>query len=241
LYKETHLRSILKTISWRFWATLTTTILVFVFIGEIGLAVSIGLVEVVIKMLIYFLHERAWGAIKFGRVEIKPMVIWITGLARSGKSDIGEKLTAMLKKKGLKAEHLDGHSIRNLFPETGYTRQEVNEHIKRVGFLAKKLEEQGVFVVASFLSPYEESREFVRQIVDGYFEVHISTPVEVCEARDVKGIYKKARQENLPNFPGVTAAYDLPKNPDLKIDTTSSTTEDAANKIFISLNGRIKL
>ncbi|MBZ0180205.1 MAG: adenylyl-sulfate kinase [Melioribacteraceae bacterium] len=241
MYKETHLRSILKTISWRFWATLTTTVLVFIFIGEIGLAVSIGLVEVVIKMLIYFLHERAWGAIKFGRVEIKPMVIWITGLARSGKSEIGEKLTALLKKKGLKAEHLDGHTIRNLFPETGFSRQEVNEHIKRVGLLAKKLEEQGVFVVASFLSPYKESREFVRKLVDGYYEVHISTPVEVCEARDDKGIYKKARQENLPNFPGVTVKYDLPEKPDLEIDTTSLSTDDAADKIFVNLDGRIKL
>ena len=190
MYKETNTRSLAKTISWRILATLTTITLVYIFIGDATIAFSVGGIEVILKMLIYFLHERGWDKIKFGRKEIKPMVVWITGLTRSGKSEIGRILAEMLKDKGHKVEHLDGHTIREVISGTGYSRKEVNDHIKRVGYLAKKLEEQGVIVVASFLSPFRESREFVSELVDNYNEVYISTPMEVCASRDNKGIYK---------------------------------------------------
>lgn len=150
MYKETKLRTILKTISWRFWATLTTTALVFLFIGEPEVALSIGAIEVFLKMLIYFFHERTWAKIKFGKSEIEPFVVWLTGLSRSGKTEIGEILSKKLNKFGLKVQHLDGHNIRTIFTETGFTKIQVNEHIKRVGYLASILEKQGVFVIASF-------------------------------------------------------------------------------------------
>ena len=92
-------------------------------------------------------------------------------------------------------EHLDGHTIRHLFPETGFTREDVNEHIKRVGYLAKKLEEQGVFVVASFVSPFRESRDFVRSITTNFHEVHISTPLEhLHKERHIRSYTKKHRK-----------------------------------------------
>ncbi|MDA3862225.1 MAG: adenylyl-sulfate kinase [Melioribacteraceae bacterium] len=232
MYRETNLRSIVKTISWRVLATATTIALVYVFIGDVSVALSVGGIEVFLKMLIYFLHERGWDKIKFGRKEIKPIVIWITGLSRSGKSEIGKSLTKLLKEKGHKAEHLDGHIIREVIPGTGHSRLEVNEHIKRVGYLAKKLEEQGVIVVASFLSPYKESREFVSHLVENYKEVYISTPMEVCAARDDKGIYKKALNGEIKDFPGVTVEYEVIENPMLEIDTSNISTNEAAEMIL---------
>lgn len=232
MFKETKTRSIVKTLSWRVVATLTTIALVYIFVGDTTIAFTVGGIEVILKMLVYFIHERVWDKLKFGKHEIKPFVIWLTGFPRSGKSAIGRYLTNQLKAKGLKVEHLDGHYVRDLFPQTGFTRDEVNLHIERVGYLASRLENQGVFVVATFLSPYEESREFVRNNCKNFFEVHISTPIDVCEANDDKGIYTKARNGEVKNFPGISANYEHPKNPDLKIDTTNISHKEAAIKIF---------
>lgn len=236
---ETKLRSVVKTLSWRILATLTTVLLVYIFVGDTTIAFSIGGIEVFLKMLIYFFHERTWNNIKFGRREIKPLVVWITGLSCSGKIGIGQALTETLRQHGYKSEHLDGHSIRNLFPETGYKRSDVNRHIKKVGYLARKLEEQGVVVVATFLSPYRESREFVQEMVENYFEVYISTPVAVCAARDDKGIYKKAEAGLIENFPGVNVEYEVPTNPEMVVDTSNIDQNEAAEKIFSILKKRL--
>jgi len=232
MYKETKIRSVVKTISWRILATVTTISLVYIFIGDTTIAFTVGGIEVFLKMLIYFFHERVWDKLKFGRHEIQPFVVWLTGLARSGKSAIGKELATMLMEKGLKVEHLDGHSVRDLFPQTGFSKNEVNQHIERVGYLASKLENQGVFVVASFLSPFKESREFVKNNSKNFVEVHISTPVEVCEKNDDKGIYKKARMGEVENFPGINVDYETPINPDITIDTTNISNTEAADKIF---------
>lgn len=232
MYKETKTRSIVKTISWRILATLTTVVLVYIFIGDTTIAFTVGGIEVILKMLVYFVHERIWDKLKFGRHEIQPFVVWLTGYARSGKSEIGKNLVKLLKEKGLKVEHLDGHSVRDLFPQTGFTRDEVNLHIERVGFLSSKLESQGVFVVASFLSPFEESREFVRKICKNFVEVHVSTPVKYCEENDNKGIYAKARSGEIQNFPGINVEYENPIKPTLSVDTSKITVHEAADKIF---------
>ncbi len=239
MFKESKLRSIIKSLSWRLLATMTTILIVYIFVGDTKIAFSIGGIEVFLKMLIYFIHERLWEKIRFGRRKIKPLVIWITGLSRSGKSGIGRLLTEKLRHQGYKAEHLDGHSIRNLFPETGYNHKEVNRHIKRVGFLARKLEEQGVVVVATFLSPYAESREFVRELTARYFEVYISTPASVCAARDQKGVYSRAAAGTLENFPGVNSEYEIPKQPDLIIDTSVASQEEAATIIFSTIKKKL--
>ena len=239
MFKESKLRSIIKSLSWRLLATLTTILIVYIFVGDPKIAFSIGGIEIFLKMLVYFIHERLWEKIRFGRREIRPLVIWITGLSRSGKSGIGRALTEKLRGQGFKAEHLDGHSIRDLFPETGYKREDVNRHIKRVGFLARKLEEQGVVVVATFLSPYEESRKFVRKIPNRYFEVYISTSAAVCAARDQKGVYARATAGELENFPGVNSEYEAPQNPDLIIDTSETGQEEAAAIIFSKIRKKL--
>ncbi len=232
MYIEKKRRSVLKTISWRIWATLTTAALVFLFVGEVKIALTIGGLEVVIKMILYFLHERWWNTIKYGKKEIEPKVIWFTGLSGSGKSTLSEALYEKLKDKGLKVEHLDGDSIRDIFPKTGFSKDERNRHIRRVGFLASKLEQNGVIVIASFISPYQETRNFVRGLCENFIEVYVSTPLEECERRDVKGLYARARKGEITQFTGIDDPYELPVNPEISIDTTNISVEEALNEII---------
>ncbi len=116
----------------------------------------------------------------------EPCVVWFTGLSGAGKTTLAEKLAAYLKNSGEKCELLDGDTVRNIFPQTGFTKKERDEHVKRMGFLASMLERNGVTVLASFISPYRESRDFVRKMCRNFVEVYVSTSLEVCEKRDVK-------------------------------------------------------
>lgn len=235
MFKESNSRSVLKTISWRFWATLTTAALVFAFTGKIEIALAIGGIEVVLKLILYFFHERAWNKIPFGRKEIQPSVIWLTGLSGAGKSAIGEEVYKKIKAKGYKVEHLDGDKVRDIFPKTGFSKEERNRHIKRVGFLASMLEKNNVFVVASFISPYKESREFVRKLCSNYKEVHIATPLEVCEQRDVKGLYAKARAGEIKEFTGINDPYEEPENADIVVDTSNQSIEESVGEVMNGL------
>ena len=229
---ESRSRSIAKTFSWRFVATLITMIVAWYITGEPKNALAIGIADTLIKLFGFYFHERAWNKIKFGKREINPAVIWLTGYVRCGKSEIAKILTQKLIDSELKAEHLDGHNIRHLFPQTGFSPDEVNEHIERVGYLASKLENQGIFVVASFVSPYRLSRNWVRDLCGNFFEIHISTPIEVCEERDNSGLYQKAREGKVNYLPGITGDYEKPENPSLTLNNADISPDEAADKIF---------
>ncbi len=235
MFQESNGRSIIKTISWRFWATLTTAALVFAFTGKIEIALAIGGIEVLLKLLLYFFHERAWNKIPFGRKEFQPSVIWLTGLSGAGKSAIGEEVYKKIKAKGLKVEHLDGDKVRDIFPKTGFSKEERNRHVERVGFLASMLEKNGVFVVASFISPYKESREFVRGLCRSFNEVHISTPLDVCEQRDVKGLYAKARAGEISQFTGIDDPYEEPENAEITVDTSNQSLKESVGVVMKDL------
>lgn len=169
---------------------------------------------------------------------LKPTVLWFTGLSGSGKSTISEKVYARLKDEGYKVEHLDGDAVREVFPSTGFSKEERDNHVKKVGFIASLLQKHGVFVVASFISPYQDARDFVRERCQDFTEVYISTPLEVCEARDVKGLYEKARKGEIDNFTGISDPYEPPENPELDIDTTDITPEEGVQMVFNYLRGR---
>lgn len=160
------------------------------------------------------------------------MVIWLTGLSASGKTTIGGVLSENLKILGHRVEHLDGDIVRKMFPGTGFTREERDRHIKRIGYLSAMLEKHDVFVIASFISPYREARAFVRSLCNNFIEVYISTPLEECEKRDPKGLYKKARTGEITNFTGIDDPYEVPENPEIEIDTTGISVEDAVNRIL---------
>jgi adenylylsulfate kinase len=217
---ETRGRSLVKAASYRFFGTLTTIAIVFATTGKLALSIGAGLFDMIAKIGLYFAHERAWSALPFGRREIHPGVLWFTGFSGSGKSTLATRICAELERRGLKVEYLDGDAIRHLFPKTGFSKAERDEHIRRVGHLAASLEKHGVFVVASFVSPYAESRAFVRGLCRRFVEIHMSAPLEACEKRDAKGLYAKARRGEIKNFTGVDDPYEAPAAPELALDAS---------------------
>ena len=238
IYYESRRRSILKAISWRVWATLTTIALVFLFTGRWKIAAAIGGVEVVAKLVLYFIHERVWDRITWGKRELSPFVLWFTGLPSSGKSTLGDEVAEQLKRRGIKTERLDGDVVRGIFPKTGFSREERNMHIKRIGFLCSILEKNGVCPVASFVSPYRESRDFVRNLTRNFIEIYVAAPLEECEKRDVKGLYKKARAGEIKQFTGIDDPYEPPPDPELTIETHKETVKDSARKVIDYLKKR---
>ncbi len=165
----------------------------------------------------------------------KGFTVWFTGLSGSGKSTVSESVTQELRKMNLRVEHLDGDTVRDIFPQTGFSKEARNQHIQRVGFLASKLAQNGVFVTASFISPYRESREFVRKLCPKFIEIHVATPVEECERRDRKGLYAKARRGEIQNFTGVNDPYEPPEDAEIKVDTSEETPEESHDKIIRTL------
>jgi adenylyl-sulfate kinase len=163
-------------------------------------------------------------------------VVWLTGLSGAGKSTIAERVCGELRERGLRVEHLDGDAVRDVFP-TGFTRVERNEHNRRMAFLAGRLEHHGVIVVASFVSPYLESRAYARTIARRFIEVHVSTPLEECERRDVKGLYAKARRGELRQFTGIDDPYEPPVSPELTIDASKVSVDEASRRILDWLEG----
>lgn len=240
MYKDSHLRSCIKAFSWRLTATLTTAALVFLFTGEMKLAFAIGSVDFFVKIAIYFAHEKIWDTFHFGKKSSESFVVWFTGLSGSGKTTLSKKILEHLESKRLKTDYLDGDKIRSILPAMGFSREARDQHIQKVGFLASMLEKNGVIAVCSFVSPYEEARQFVRGLCNNFVEVHVSTPLEVCEKRDIKGLYAKARRGEIKNFTGIDDPYEMPSNPELTIDTSNMELDTAAQLVIDYLEKRFK-
>ena len=146
-------------------------------------------------------------------------VLWFTGLSGSGKSTIAVRVHEELVRRGVEVEYIDGDALREVFPNTGFTRAEREEHLRRTGYMASRLAEHGVTVVASFVSPYRESRDFIRRLSRNFVEIYVATPLEECERRDVKGLYARARRGEIRNFTGIDDPYEPPERPELTLDT----------------------
>ena len=227
MFRERKTRSIVKTISWRIIATTAITLIVFILSRELKLALAIGGVEAIVKTALYFFHERAWDKINFGRKSLKPFVLWFTGLSGSGKSTLADKVFKYLEKRNIKVERLDGDVVRSVFPQTGFSKEERDKHIRRIGFLTSLLERNGIVVVSSFISPYREARQFVRSNCVHFIEVYVKASVDECERRDAKGLYKKARTGEISNFTGISDPYEEPENPEIIIDTNIQTIDES--------------
>jgi len=155
------------------------------------------------------------------------VVYWLTGLPASGKTALADRLYEYLKMKGLKVERLDGDALRTMFPETGFSREDRNRHVRRAGEYAAKFEKEGAIVVASLISPYRESRAYVRSLCSYFIEVYVKASLETCERRDPKGLYKKARAGEIKNFTGIDDPYEVPESPDSVIPTDGLTLEQS--------------
>jgi adenylylsulfate kinase len=235
MFRESHGRSIAKALSWRLAGSAATVLLVLVFTRRLSLSLAVGGIEFFGKIVLFWLHERVWDRLPFGKREVRPAVVWFTGLSGSGKSTLAGWVTDSLRRRGYRVEYLDGDAVRAVFPQTGFSRQDRVEHLRRIGFLAGTLERQGVFVIASFVSPYEEARRVVREQCQSFIEVYVNTPLEVCERRDVKGLYAKARRGEIAQFTGVTDPYEPPERPDITLDTSVLSVDDAGGRVLAHL------
>jgi adenylylsulfate kinase len=159
-------------------------------------------------------------------------VLWFTGLSGSGKSTIAVRVVDELKQQGQAVEYIDGDALREVFPSTGFTRPEREEHLRRTGYMASRLAAHGTTVVASLVSPYRDSREFIRKLCPGFVEIYVSTPLDECERRDVKGLYTRARRGDIRNFTGIDDPYEPPEHPELTLDTRVLSVEQCVSKVL---------
>lgn len=231
MYKETNTRSIAKGFSWRFFATSVTVIIVYLFFGRLDLAIAAGVIETISKVLLYYAHERIWQRILWGKKKIEPFNLWFTGLPLSGKSTIADLVFEKLKKYHIPIERIDSKDIRDLIPDIGYSRDDRNRHMHRIGHLIKTLQNNSISTVASFVSPYRESRKAIRKMVKNNVVVYVKANIETCKARDYKGVYAKALRGELQNFSGVNDVYEEPIRAEITIDTDTMETEEAAELI----------
>ncbi len=160
-------------------------------------------------------------------------VLWLTGLSGSGKSTVAGVLARHLLDRGQRVEILDGDEVRtNLCQELGFSREDRDTNIARIGYVAGKLAKHGVVVVVAAISPYREARDRVRASVTNFVEVHVAAPVETCAARDVKGLYAKAMAGVIENFTGVSDPYEAPLQPEVVLHTEHETVDQSAAKVL---------
>jgi adenylylsulfate kinase len=162
-------------------------------------------------------------------------VLWFTGLSGSGKSTIGHRVERMLIERGAFAYVLDGDNVRHgLNSDLGFAAEDRVENIRRIGEVARLFADAGALVLSAFISPYRKDRDRVRGLMSPgeFIEVFVDTPLEICEARDPKGLYKKARAGEISNFTGLDAPYEVPENPEVHLQTANLSVDAAAAQVI---------
>lgn len=164
----------------------------------------------------------------------KSPVIWLTGLSGSGKTTIANNLELTLFNMGVKTCLLDGDNVRmGMNSDLGFSQEDRNENIRRIAEMSKITSESGNLTITSFISPFEDYRELAKKIIgEDFIEVYLSTPLSVCESRDPKGLYKKARLGEIKSFTGIDSPYDIPKNPNITIPTHEINLKESTNVLL---------
>jgi adenylyl-sulfate kinase len=166
----------------------------------------------------------------------KGFTLWFTGLSGSGKTTLALAVEGVLRQRGLKVEMLDGDVVRtNLSEGLGFSKEDRDTNIKRIGFVCKLLTQNGVAAIGSAISPYREVRDFIRQDIGDFVEVYCQCPLEILVERDVKGLYKKALAGEIANFTGVSDPYEEPLHPEVMVDTGTESPEQSLAKIVSKL------
>ena len=171
----------------------------------------------------------------------KSMVLWFTGLSGSGKTSISRKLEERLLKRGIRTYLLDGDNIRTgLNRDLGFSEKDREENIRRIGEVSRLFVEAGMVVLTAFISPYRKDRWYARSLVgpDEFIEIYVRCPLEVCEKRDVKGLYRMARTGAVGQFTGISDPYEEPENPEIVFDTDKTTVNQCVEVILEELEKR---
>lgn len=164
----------------------------------------------------------------------RSFILWFTGLSGSGKSTLAHRVEEELFEMGIHTYVLDGDNIRSgLNRDLGFSEEDRKENIRRIGEVAKLFVDAGIVVLTAFISPYRRDRNFVRSLVNegDFIEIYVKCPLEVCEKRDPKGLYKKAKLGIIKNFTGIDAPYEEPINPEIVVETDRQSIEECVNKI----------
>ena len=167
------------------------------------------------------------------------VTVWFTGLSGAGKSTLAEALAPELVALGKRVELLDGDAVRTYLSKgLGFSREDRDTNVRRIGWVAQLLTRNGVFVITAAISPYREAREWCRESIRDFVEVHVSTPLEVCAERDVKGLYRRARAGEIPHFTGVNDPYEAPTAPALTLDTQNLSIAEGVAQVLAALRAR---
>jgi len=259
-------RSLAKAFTWRVIATSTTMAIVALFTGRLLLATGVGIVESVSKMLLYYLHERAWNMSRFGKIVdtakshfvtahrsaiseeerekatgTSPVTLWFTGLPGTGKTTLSYALERRLFDAGLRAVVLDGENMRlGLCRDLGFEHEERSENVRRTAETAKILNKAGVIAICALISPYEEDRRRAEGIIgkERFFEVFLDAPEEIRKQRATH--YDLAEKGEIKSFSGVSDPYDRPEAPALHLRTDSQDIDECLDLLVDLVMGRQK-
>lgn len=193
-------------------------------------------------------HNLVWHTMEISRkmredhMKQKAFTIWMSGLSGAGKSTIANALEKRLYAMGKKTMLLDGDNVRmGLNSNLGFSDEDRVENIRRIAEVAKLMNDAGLIVITAFISPYRHDRENAKQIIgDGFREVYVSTSIEECEKRDVKGLYKAAREGKIAQFTGITSPYEIPEHADVVVDPAEMDVETCVNHILEQLKSLLR-
>jgi len=180
---------------------------------------------------------------KFRRLNQQPRLIWFTGLSGSGKSTLANALEVELFAQGYVTSLLDGDTIRTgLNKDLGFSKEDRIENIRRIAEVSKLMMDSGLVVISAFISPFREERSMVASLVgeENFIEIFVDCPLEVCEKRDVKGLYQKARVGIIKNFTGIDSPYEVPSSPSVQVYSHRETLEESLEKILIVILDKLK-
>ena len=192
-------------------------------------------------------HNVVWHNVSVTREMRESMgghrgaVLWFTGLSGAGKSTVAHAVEEQLHKRGCRSFVFDGDNVRHgLCSDLGFSEKDRHENLRRIGEMSKLFLEAGIISLTAFISPFRSDRERVRSLVPhgDFFEIYCNSPLEVCEQRDVKGLYAKARAGEIPNYTGISSPYEEPEKPELELDTAADSLESCVDQVIDLLEQR---
>ena len=232
---DTKKRSAAKSLSWRLLAIFVLAAVSFFITRDVQETSIITLFYHLIQIAAFMIHERVWNQVAWGRS--RGIFIQMTGLSGSGKSTIAKALQLRLQKKGYRVEVIDGDEYREgLCSDLGFSKEDRNTNIRRLGFVGKVLARNNVVTIMSAINPYEEIRAELRKMSDNVKTVFVDCDIETLKKRDTKGLYRRAllpdgHPEKIEKFTGISDPFDAPFVCDLKIDTASESEEQSVSKL----------